>query len=179
MRVTVIVGVFLMLIMAGCTGAPGAQGEDSVSVTVVDVIDGDTLDVRFPDGSIDRVRLLGVDTPETYARNDPAEFEGVPNTTAGRECLRAAGLEASREMKQLNGSSVTLEFDSSADRRGGYDRLLAYVIEDGTNRNYWLIEQGYARVYVTEFDQLDRFEAAEEAAQDADRGLWNCTDVAS
>src|SRR6056297_1742341 len=41
------------------------------TVTVVEVVDGDTMDVRFENGTVERVRLLGVDTPEVYGGNDP------------------------------------------------------------------------------------------------------------
>jgi len=47
-------------------------------VVVVDVVDGDTIDVRLPDGNIERVRMLGVDTPETAAeKNKPGEYDDI------------------------------------------------------------------------------------------------------
>ena len=51
--------------------------EKSSVVKITKVIDGDTMDVRFKDGSTDRVRLLGVDTPETNAKNKPNEYEDI------------------------------------------------------------------------------------------------------
>jgi len=45
------------------------------------------MEVRFEDGEEDTIRLLGVDTPETFTENDPAEFEGIPETTAGYDHL--------------------------------------------------------------------------------------------
>jgi micrococcal nuclease len=140
------------------------------------VVDGDTVDVRFPDGSTDTVRLLGIDTPEVHADPEPEEYEGVPDTDAGAACLRDAGEWASIVLTdRIAGEAVRLEFDPAADLRGGYDRLLAYVVHEETNLNYWLVERGHARVYDAEFTSAGDFYAAESAAQTANRGLWNCT----
>ena len=148
---------------------------DRIEVRVVAVVDGDTIDVRLPDGTEDTVRLVGVDTPEVHVENDPAEFEGVPETDAGAACLRAAGVNASRYVEtRLHGETVTLLFDPNTDRRGGYGRLLAHVSHDGTNVNYALVATGRARVYDSEFVLRETFDAAETAARDAGRGLWRC-----
>ncbi|MEF8776372.1 MAG: lamin tail domain-containing protein [Haloarculaceae archaeon] len=204
--------VFLvsLVVLAGCSagdlpGDPGTQthtvGEGRVA-TVASVVDGDTVDVRFPDGSTDTVRLLGVDVPEIRADNEPGEYEGVPDTPAGRECLRAAGLAASNDVADLiEGRTVTVATDPVADRRGSYDRLLAYVIleerttgdgrttaDDGTSTgtdavalegeplNEWLVATGRARVYDAEFATSAAFYDAETTAQREGLGLWQCRD---
>ncbi len=148
---------------------------DSTTVTVTNVVDGDTVDIEYQNGSTDTVRLLGVDTPETYGSVSPGEFEGVPDTQAGRECLQAAGENASAyATDRLAGQTVTLQFDSQADRRGDYGRLLAYVQVDGSNFNYGLVERGHARVYDSTFSKSDSFYSAESAAQSAERNVWDC-----
>lgn len=169
-----------LLVAAGCVSvgsSPLAEGEGR-QATVTHVIDGDTVDVRFADGSTDTVRLLGVDSPELDGRNQPEEFEGVPDTEAGRRCLGEAahGATAFAE-RHLAGASVRVVVDEVADRRDRYDRLLAYVtLANGTNLNYRLVESGHARVYDSAFSQSDRFYAAEAEAQAARRGLWRCRD---
>ncbi|WP_070365125.1 thermonuclease family protein [Halodesulfurarchaeum formicicum] len=173
-------GVLLLVVLAGCAGLPMDPGTGTasqpVNVTVTEVVDGDTIDVRFADGRTDRVRLLGVDTPEVHVENDPAEFEGVPDTAAGERCLRAAGENATTFVEsRVADSTVRLEFDPLSDRRGGYDRLLAYVYLNETNLNYQLVETGHARVYDSEFTMRGEFYAAERDAQAATRGVWNCT----
>jgi micrococcal nuclease len=175
-RSHVLLGLLLLCgVAAGCVGSLGDGGADRYNATVVSVVDGDTVDVRMADGSTDTVRLLGVDTPEVHVATDPAEFEGVPNTSAGRACLRAVGENATRFTTQLvDNRAVTLAVDPEADRRGGYDRLLAYVYRGETHLNERLLEEGYARVYVTEFTQLERFRDAAAAARAADRGVWRC-----
>lgn len=157
------------------TGRDDFEPAKAVDVTVVHVVDGDTIDVRLPDGSEDTVRLVGIDTPEVHVENDPEEYEGVPDTEAGARCLRRAGQGASEYLTgRLDGSRVTLAFDPRTDRRGGYDRLLAYVYRNGSNLNHELVATGHARVYDTDFTFRDAFEASEARAQDGSRGLWAC-----
>ena len=70
------------------TQASSEGGEEQGrTATITRIIDGDTMEVRFEDGEEDTIRLLGVDTPETFTENDPAEFEGIPETTAGYDHL--------------------------------------------------------------------------------------------
>lgn len=214
---TALVLLALLLPLAGCVGvspdSPGSAPEtpdngsnaETLDATVTDVVDGDTVDVRYPDGSTDTVRLLGVDTPETFGETSPAEFESVPATPAGRECLAVVGEDASAHVtERLEGESVTLRLDPTADRRGSYGRLLAYVLYDGpnatdgtdasatsasterdaatnrssaTNLNYHLVAEGYARVYDSTFRQSERFYAAEADAQKGRVGVWDCRDA--
>ncbi|WP_435196439.1 thermonuclease family protein [Natronomonas sp. EA1] len=175
----------VLTVLAGCTtgvpvDAPSDSGDGgatvdsgAVTVEVIRVVDGDTVKIAYENGTEDTVRLLGVDTPEVHAENTPDEFEGVPETAAGRDCLRAWGEKASAYAKQtLAGEQVTLEFDATEGPRGYYGRLLAYVVVDGEPFNYGLVENGYARVYDSSFERKDRFYEAEAAAQQEGRGLW-------
>lgn len=169
-------------------GAAGVQFTDysasSISATeeatVVSVTDGDTVEVEYDNGTRETVRLLGVDTPEVHTDNDPAEFEGVPDTSDGDTCLYYEGKVASAMAEnRLLGERVTLKYDSEADRRGYYGRLLAYVYVDGENFNYQLIDHGHARVYDSSFSKSDEFYAAESDARSASVGVWACEDPAS
>lgn len=153
--------------------AASTQAPDDVTVT--NVVDGDTIDVRFPDGSEDRVRLVGVDTPEVHVAVDPGQYEGIPNTTAARECLRRVGHDASNFTRErVGGASIELAYDPLTDRRGGYDRLLAYVHYGNESLNYDLVASGHASVYDTEFTERDRYETAAADARSDGRGLWAC-----
>jgi len=188
-RRAVVVLFGVLVVFAGCAGAgldvstgDGASGGPGTvtdgatdEVMVVSVVDGDTIDVRYPNGTTERVRLLGVDTPEVHTENDPPEFEGVPGTEAGNDCLRAAGEDASAAVRQqINGRRVTLVVDPVADRRGSYGRLLAYVRVNGTDLNRWLVAEGHARVYDSTFSRSEGYYEAETDAQEAGRGLWTC-----
>jgi micrococcal nuclease len=162
------------------TATPSPGDGQTVTVTVTEVVDGDTIDIRYEDGSTDTVRLLGVDTPEVHTSVSPDEFEGIPDTDAGRGCLDDWGGRASGYAKdQLAGETVQIQFDDAADRRGAFDRLLTYVIVDGQNFNYQLVANGYARVFDSTFSQSDRFYTAESDAQTTQTGVWECRSVAT
>jgi micrococcal nuclease len=191
-----LLAVLAVVVLAGCTvsisDTPGDTGAEPiptitngstisvpdgerVSVEVIDVVDGDTIDVRMPDGSEDTVRLVGVDTPEVHVENDPAEFERIPDTRAGATCLREAGQDASAYVKsRVAAGNVSLVFDPETDRRGGYGRLLAYVYVGKHHLNYDLVATGNARVYDTDFTLRDAFDGAERRARDDQRELWDC-----
>ena len=127
------------------------------TVTVVRVIDGDTIDVQI-DGTIERVRFILVDTPEVFS---------------GVECY---GREASARTVALLpvGSTVTLERDVS--ERDRFGRLLRYVyLADGRMLNELLVAEGFATVatFPPDLRYLDRFREAESVARAELRGLWS------
>lgn len=127
---------------------------------VTDVADGDTITVDM-NGTPERIRMIGVDTPETH---DP----GTP--------LQCYGPEASEfTKKSLLQKNVRLEADPTNDNRDRYDRLLRYVyLEDGSLYEEMLINQGYGFAYVTfPFQKSDQFTQLQATAQTEKRGLWN------
>lgn len=172
----------VMVVLAGCSEASlstptptsGQPDERGVEVTVVEVVDGDTMDIEYQNGTNDTIRLLGVDTPEVHIENDPAEFDDIPNTTAGRNHLRDWGHKASEFARtELAGETITIVVDDQADRRGYYGRLLVYVYDEGELFNLKLIQQGYARMYESTFSKRSQFSSAEADAQANNVGLWN------
>ncbi|MFB6124148.1 MAG: lamin tail domain-containing protein [Haloferacaceae archaeon] len=195
-RLTVAIAVALV-VLAGCGGTPGTTPDSTpgvtptsppsspsatasdrgVAATVTRVVDGDTFEVRYRNGTTDTVRLLGVDTPEVHTATDPAEFEGVPDTDAGRAWLRDWGHRASEFARtEVGGERVRLVVDPAADRRGRYGRLLAYVVDGGGVFNRRLLERGYARLYDSSFGRRDAFAAAEAEARANGVGLWGFAD---
>lgn len=151
------------------------SGGTARTATVTRVVDGDTMEVHFADGEEDTIRLIGVDTPETSMRyEDPAEY-GVPDTAAGHDFLLAEGAAATAFAEnRLAGEEVRVVTDAEGDRRGGFNRLLAYIYVNGENFNRALLENGHARVYEdSTFSLREGFESAESEAQAADRGLWD------
>ena len=186
------VALLLLVVSAGCLSGVGGSGAgaggptrtagpespEGIDVTVVDVVDGDTIEIAYANGTRDTVRLLGVDTPEVHTANDPKEFPGVPDTEAGRNCLRRAGGTASAyATDRLAGESVRLVFDTESERRGYYGRLLAYVFVAGKSFNHALLRDGHARVYESTFTERERYERTEAAARDDGRGVWSCAAV--
>jgi micrococcal nuclease len=130
-------------------------------VSVVRVVDGDTVDVNL-DGVTTRLRLIGINTPESVDPNRPVE------------CF---GLEASKRAKALlTGQNVLLEADSSQDDRDRYDRLLRYIwFEDGRLFNMQMILEGYAYEYTYQvpYKYQSAFKAAQRQADQGQRGLWS------
>jgi micrococcal nuclease len=180
----------ILVFLAGCTAGvspsdpstdPTGPGtlERGVTATIVEVTDGDTMDVRFDDGREETIRLLGVDTPEVHAENAPGEWETIPDTQAGRDWLRQWGSKASDFARnELDGERVDIRVDPDADRRGGYGRLLVYLSTPDSERSFnrRLLERGYARLYETPFSKRDVFAAAETDARETGTGVWGFDD---
>lgn len=140
------------------------QPEQQVDPAVADreylvqrVVDGDTLLLA----NRDRVRLLGVDTPETVAPDRPVE----PFGKAAAEFTRL----------RVEGRRVRLGFDK--ERVDRFGRILAYVyLEDGSLLNEELIRAGLSEAqlqYPYSAAMKRRFRAAEAEAREAQRGLWS------
>lgn len=157
---TVAIAVFLV-VASGAVDPAGGPGTDAGAGTVVHVVDGDTIDVDL-DGTEERVRLIGVDTPESVARDRPVQCYG-PEASA-----RTSGLLPP-------GTAVRLERDEVA--RDRYGRLLAYVfrVDDDLLVNLDLVEGGFADA-VTYGDNealYDTFVAAEATARSDGVGFWS------
>jgi micrococcal nuclease len=153
--------VRLPLLLEANTALVTEAGQNRDDMYLVSrVIDGDTLDVE-KDGIRVRVRLIGVDTPETV---DP------------RRPVQCFGKEASLRAKELlEGRLVRLETDPSQGLYDRYDRMLAYVyLSDGTFFNKEMISQGYAHEYThrSPYRYQPEFKVAERIAREEKRGLW-------
>jgi micrococcal nuclease len=154
--------LMLSISVLACAGPP----EPATGAAVVTrVVDGDTIDVVIR-GRHERVRLLGIDTPEIHV--DPAS----------PECF---GPEAAVHTSSLlpPGTEVRLERDVVG--RDHYGRLLAHVyrLPDGLLVNEELLRTGFARPLTIEPNHVfaSRYVAATVAAEAAGRGLWGrCTD---
>ncbi len=121
------------------------------------VVDGDTIEIEL-DGERERVRYIGIDTPES---DDPRPIV--------RRLARRA-TEANAEL--VAGRRLRLEFD--VERRDRYGRLLAYVWVGDTLVNERLVREGHARVftYPPNVRYAERFLAAERVARLEGRGAW-------
>ena len=122
------------------------------------VVDGDTIVVEIG-GKLEKVRLIGVDTPETVHPSKPVEYFG-----------KEASDFTKRTVERKN---VRLEYDWQ--KRDKYGRLLAYVyLEDGTFLNSEIIKQGYGFAYTKyPFKYLEEFRQYEKEARENKNGLWN------
>jgi len=157
--------VLVVLVVArGCDSDHGSEAPAGpVSVKVTRVVDGDTIDVRMPDGHEETVRYIGIDTPETVKPDTPVQCGG-PEAHAVNERL-------------VGDRTVTLRFD--AERRDVYGRLLAYVYLPRARGkplfvNAELVRRGLARTLTIRPNDsfADLFARLAAAAGAAGRGLW-------
>lgn len=171
--VSLVLGIILLILLRQCgpagtvavptpdqeSGSPAVTAPEQAVVRIKRVVDGDTL---LLEGG-ERVRLLGVDTPETVKPDTPVQFLGP---------------EASAFTKQMvEGRQVTLVFDK--ERYDRYHRILAFVYVSETCLNEELIRNGlsFAQLqYPYRSDMKRRFKQAEAEAQAQKRGLWSRTE---
>jgi micrococcal nuclease len=128
--------------------------------SVVKIIDGDTIDVLIND-KVERLRLIGINTPETVDPRKPVECFGKEASNKAREIL--------------TDKKVFLESDTSQGDLDKYNRLLRYVfLEDGTNFNLLMIKEGYAYEYTyqTPYKYQLEFKNAQKEATSNKVGLW-------
>ncbi len=125
-------------------------------------VDGDTIAVNM-NGKVEKIRFVGIDTPETHKPNTPVQCYGPA--------------AAAYTKNTIGKNSVRLVSDSLSTDRDRYDRLLRYVyLPDGTDVNEELVKNGYAFYYpYFPFTKSDQFAADQAAAMAAHKGLWgNC-----
>lgn len=136
-----------------------ALAQDPGYRSVKRVVDGDTIVLE----NGERVRLIGVDTPETKHPKKAVEYFGK---------------EASAFTKRMcQGKTVRLEFDQANTHLGHkdkYGRTLAYIfLDDGTFLNAEIVKQGYGFAYTRfPFRYLEEFRKNEREAREQGRGLW-------
>jgi micrococcal nuclease len=123
------------------------------------VVDGDTIQVCCIGWKREKVRYIGINTPETKHPTKEVEHFGEEAAEANR--------------KLVDGKTVRLEFD--VQQQDKYGRTLAYIyLEDGTFVNAWLVENGYAMVMTfppnVKYEGL--FRKLQREAREARRGLW-------
>lgn len=138
----------------------GASDGGDATARVVRVVDGDTIVVSVG-GREDRVRYIGIDTPESVKPGTPVQCY------AKRASKENARLVAGREVRLV----------SDAEARDRYGRRLAYVYRsgDGLLVNVALARGGYAKplTIAPNVAHAGEIGAAAQAARRAGRGLWS------
>ncbi len=154
-------GLILVAVLAAFFNPPDPGVTSGDLDFVQRVVDGDTLLL----GTGERVRLIGVNTPETVHP---------------KKAVEAFGKEASAFTKRMvEGKLVRLEFDPVASRRSDgkdrYSRTLAYVfLQDGRHLNAEIIRQGYGCAVSSSppLKYQNEFRPLEGEAREQKRGLW-------
>jgi len=162
--ILLLVAVVALLVSGGdgCDGTEEpadrrVEGPRRATAEVVRVVDGDTIEVSI-DGTIEDVRYIGVDTPESVTPGEPVECFG----------RRASAFNE----RLVSGRTVRLRFDS--ERRDRYGRLLAYVHAGGRFVNAELVRRGFATTLTIPPNdaRAGLFARLEREAGRAGRGLW-------
>ena len=151
---------------AGCALGRAAPERAPDRARVTWVVDGDTIEVQIGGDGRERVRLLGIDTPELRAARGGAEC----GASAARVNLRRL------VARGRAGARVRLHADpGSGDVRDRYGRLLAYADAPAGDLGEAQLRAGLARVYRhhgRRFSRLARYRRAEAAARAHRRGIW-------
>ncbi|MEJ7596711.1 MAG: thermonuclease family protein [Kofleriaceae bacterium] len=150
--------VLLLAALASCGGETGSVCGPTEGV-VARIIDGDTVELE----SGETIRYLLVNTPETTGGKD--------------ECYGQNAVTFNTDL--VLGKQVTIEYDVECEDRFG--RTLAYISVAGQEVNALLVERGFGCVLhipPNGDDRADEFDALEDAAKAADRGLWgSCSPI--
>ena len=135
----------------------------NVQARVTSVIDGDTLKVKFANGTKTTVRLIGIDTPETRKPGTP---------------VQCGGRDATARMKKLalrngRGRMVTITTDPTQDLTDRYGRLLSYVGAGATDFGRAMVASGWAKTYVygVDFQRVSAYRSAQRSAKSARKGV--------
>ena len=178
----------LVLLAALLTTAAGCGGHDVVLTTqapatleqesggyeegvVTNVVDGDTVDVEITGrsegpgageaevGSEYRVRLIGIDTPESVKPNSPVECFGEEASVAAAALLEGAEVKLVKDVEETD----------------QYDRLLRYIYIGSEMANARLVVNGYATAYTypPNIRHSELFVQLEREAREGNRGLWS------
>jgi len=128
--------------------------------TINHYVDGDTIAVNM-NGSVETIRFIGVDTPETHKPNTPVQCYGPEAAAYTKQQISKFG-------------KVRLQADPLDTNRDVYGRLLRYVyLPDGTLLDEQLIKTGHGFAYLDfPFSKKAQFAADGQAAMDAKVGLW-------
>ncbi len=172
--IKIIFSVVLLFLISGpvfCADKftlPFGKNYDYNDILLKRVIDGDTIQLE----SGERVRLIGIDTPEVHESDKL--YRDSRKTGQGADTIKAMGKRAWQFTRSLvEGQRLRLEFD--VERHDKYGRLLAYVyLKDGTFVNAQIIKQGYASIMTIppNVKYADLFLKLYQEARNNQRGLW-------
>lgn len=154
---------------AGCSCAP-APSRAPLPARVKRVVDGDTF-VALVAGREERVRVLGIDTPELH--DSDKLRRDARRSRRDAAAIQALGRAAAAHAKLLlEGVVVTLELTDTT--RDKYGRVLAFVrLPDGRDFGEVMLADGYARLFhAVDHPRKETYRLVERNARLGRRGLW-------
>ena len=164
LRILCVFGLFYLFF--GFSSEKGSRSYANIPVSdqdkgvIVVVYDGDTVGIEFLDGRRRKIRLIGIDSPETNHSDEQVRL--------------MAQLSRRFAFYYLNGKQVSLMYDW--EREDKYGRLLAYIwTEENGLFNEFILEEGFASAYLQfpfKKEYRKRFSEAEKSARLSNKGLW-------
>lgn len=135
--------------------------DSQLNAELVRVVDGDTVIVSI-NNKDERVRIIGINTPESVKPNSPVECFGKEASAHITELLNQSG-------------SLRIETDPTQDTRDRNGRLLAHVFSGDVNIAQQMIADGYAYEYTYRVPYIyqSEYRSAEKDARENERGLWS------
>lgn len=151
--------VFIAFLISSLVSSDAVAGR-LIKGVVVKVSDGDTIQIMTPEQTKLKVRLYGIDAPETSKPNRPGQPFGEEST----EALK----------RKLFGKCVTIDL-VDVDK---YRRLVCVVFQDGRNINIEMVREGFAEAFIEYLKKpfQDEFLEAEYKAKAERRGIWSLPD---
>jgi len=150
----------VIILIASCSiGEKAFQLNEDVLYKVVRIVDGDTYVLEDDNGTKEKIRIIGADTPETKHPKKGLEPFGNEATAFAK--------------KYLTDKVVRLKFEKG--KRDRYERVLAHVYVNGIHFNKMLIDSGLAKssFYSPNYKYRDAFKKAEEIANSKRLGIWS------
>lgn len=144
----------------------------SKTPVVTYIIDGDTIAVQIG-RTIEKVRLIGIDTPESR-RNERANLQAERGKRDVKAIIQM-GKQAKEALKGLAPKGTELRIEYDVQRRDKYGRLLAYLYtKDNTMINEEMLRLGYAQLLTIppNVRYVERFRKVLTKSRDDKRGLW-------
>lgn len=159
-----------ILIMIMISPLALAATDNSFQGTVVKVVDGDTIQVkvRSGGGEIYRVRMVGIDTPETYM---PADVENEAYAID----QKWHGERASKYLKRILPEGARVKIMVGDKLLGSYERILGRIVYNGRDINRAVLERGYAALYVIypyDHEIIDDYIKVAQRAYEKGRGMF-------
>lgn len=171
-RLLAFVGFVLLIFLAGCVGSPVGEAEPRIkprpnsesttgssddlsaltswaaggtTVTITRMIDRETMEIEYVNGTEDTIRPLGVGTPETTLSHVSSDgYPGIDDSTAGRGHLHEwARRQLHWSLEIWKAKDIEIVVDADSDQRGYVGRLLVYVYVTDENINHRLLADGY------------------------------------
>ena len=154
-----IIGILILVLIIILTF--NSYYNDRIEIQLIDCIDGDTAWFRVNDKK-EKVRFLGIDTPESVHPNGIVEDYGKEASDYTCNILKSA-------------TKIELEYDIKSDEYDKYGRLLAWIFVDNNNLSELLLSKGYAEVnYIyNDYKYLDNLCIVQYNAYQNKLGIWN------